>query len=34
VVYSMPLALGLTSILLLWSDSIAVLSAIWRLAFG
>jgi hypothetical protein len=33
IVYSMPLFLGLISIILLWSDSMAVLAAIWRLAF-
>ena len=31
-VYSMPLVLGIVSIALLWSDSIAVLAAIWQLA--
>lgn len=34
VVYSMPLALGIAAIVLLWSDSVAVLSAILRLATG
>ena len=33
-VYSMPLLLGLASIILLWRDSVAVISAIWQIAFG
>lgn len=33
VVYSTPLALGFISIVLLWSDSIAVLVAVWKLMF-
>jgi hypothetical protein len=33
VVYSMPYVLGLFSIVLLWSDSMSVASAVWALAF-
>ena len=32
VVYSLPFAFGIFSIVLLWSDSMAVLKAIWGLA--